>query len=330
MSRPLRIAQPDCLYHVTSRGVRQTDIVRDDEDRLAFVELLARVVMEKQWTLHAWVLMTNHFHLTVTTPLANLSAGMRELLRPFALRFNRVHGYVGHVFQHRFDAKLVERDTHLLELIRYVPLNPVRCGMVRSPADYPWSSYRATAGFEPAPSWLESKWILAQFHPTDRRVAEMRFREFVSTARDVEYDPHAEAAGGWIIGSLRFRQQVQQWIDASPRSEEQPQRRRLVYADFDALMALVKSELDTSDRDLRCRARGPARKLIADLAHEECGKTLREIGLRLSTSTAAAAKLRAHSRELTLRDSEYAGLRAKLRDELRETNDFGAKLNFQT
>ncbi|HEU4523185.1 MAG TPA: transposase, partial [Thermoanaerobaculia bacterium] len=109
MSRPLRIIRPDCLYHITSRGNRKQDIVRDDGDRAAFVRILADVVIEKRWILHAWVLMTNHIHLVVTTPLSNLSAGMRELLRGYSARFNTVHGLTGNLFHHRFRSKLVER-----------------------------------------------------------------------------------------------------------------------------------------------------------------------------------------------------------------------------
>ncbi|MFN2239277.1 MAG: transposase, partial [Thermoanaerobaculia bacterium] len=123
---------------------------------------------------------------------------MRDLLSAWASRFNKLHRRVGHLFQHRFDAKLVERETHLLELLRYVPLNPVRCGLVRSPDEWEWGSYRATAGLERAPSWLEVDWTHDQFDPADRPRARSRFREFVSRARDVEYDPHAAAVGGWI------------------------------------------------------------------------------------------------------------------------------------
>ena len=172
MARPLRYDPPGSIHHITSRGVERRDIVVDDRDRRTFVELLARVVLERQWILHSWVLMTNHLHLVVETPISNLSEGMRDLLGDFASWFNRVHRRVGHLFQHRFDSKAVERETHLLELIRYLPLNPVRCGLVRDPAEWEWGSYRATAGLALEPSWLETGWTLDQF---DRATGSGRF-----------------------------------------------------------------------------------------------------------------------------------------------------------
>ena len=314
MSRPLRYTDPGGIYHVTSRGNEKQDIVRDDEDRLAFVELLARVALERQWIVHAWVLMTNHLHLVVTTPLANLSEGMHDILGTHASRFNVVHSRVGHLFQHRFDAKVVERETHLLELTRYVPLNPVRCGLVQTPAEWPWSSYRATAGFEPSPVWLDVTWILAQFHPTDRRLAQTQFREFVSAARDVEYDPWGEAVGGWILGSPEFCEQMQRWIDTKSRSAEHPfGQRGVVLPRLEDLIDIVKSELGLQEDDLFRSSHDGARKLIADLGNDECGETFQAIALRLGTTRWGAGKLRARSRELLVKDLEYAELLGRIR-----------------
>lgn len=318
MSRPLRYTNPDGMYHVTSRGNEKQDIVLNDADRLAFVELLARVVVEREWSLHAWVLMSNHVHLVVTAPHANLSDGMRDILGIHASRFNVVHERVGHLFQHRFDAKLVERETHLLELSRYLPLNPVRCGLVQTPVEWPWSSYRATAGFEPVPSWLDVRWTLAQFHPTDRRKAQKEFREFVSAARDVEYDPHSEAVGGWILGSPEFCDRVQRWIDSKKWSAEHPfEQRSFTRPLLEDLIAIVKNELGIEEDELFRRRRGWARKLIADLGHDECGKTFAPISERLRTTRWGAAKLRERSRELLATDSGYAQLHERVRKALR-------------
>lgn len=317
MSRPLRYTDPGGIYHVTSRGNEKQDIVRDDKDRLAFVELLARVALERKWIIHAWVLMTNHLHLVLTTPLANLSEGMHDLLGIHASRFNAVHGRVGHLFQHRFAAKLVERETHLLELTRYVPLNPVRCGLVPTPAEWPWSSYRPTAGFEPTPVWLDDTWTLAQFHPTDRRMAQLRFREFVSAARDVEYDPWGEAVGGWILGSPAFCERIQLWIDTKSRSAQHPfGQRKLVLPRLEQLIDIVKKELRLQEEDLLRTTHDGARKLIADLGNDECGETFKAIGVRLGTTRWGAGRLRARSRELLVTDPEYAALLSRIRHEL--------------
>ena len=107
--------------------------------------------------------MTNHYHCVVETPDANLSKGMRQLNGVYTQSINRRHRLVGHPFQGRFKAILVERDAYLLELTRYVVLNPVRAAMVSQAGDWPWSSYRAMVGQEPAPAWLQTDWVLGQF-----------------------------------------------------------------------------------------------------------------------------------------------------------------------
>ena len=151
MSRPLRPEVPGAIWHITSRGNERHSIFVDEEDRERFLALLGKVAADFNWRCYAFVLMGNHYHLMVETPEATLSRGMRQLNGVYTLGFNRRHGRVGHLFQGRFKAILVERESHLLELIRYVALNPVRAGLVAAPQEWKWNSYRATAGFEPGP-----------------------------------------------------------------------------------------------------------------------------------------------------------------------------------
>ena len=162
MSRPLRIEFPDALYHVTARGDRREDIYEDDQDRQAFLLILERVITQLNWTCYAWCLMDNHYHLLIQTPDGNLSKGMRQLNGVYTQASNRRHRRVGHLFQGRFKAILVDSDAYLLELARYVVLNPVRAGRVKKPADWTWSSYRASVGLEPAAPWLAVDGLLAQ------------------------------------------------------------------------------------------------------------------------------------------------------------------------
>ena len=178
MARPLRIEFPGALYHVTARGDRREPIVEDDTDRFKFLGVLAEVVQQFTWRCHAYCLMTNHYHLVVGTPEANLSKGMRQLNGVYTQACNRRHRRTGHVFQGRFKAILVDQDNYLLELTRYVVLNPVRAGMVKHPRQYPWSSYRAMVGQAPAPPWLATDGLLAQFG-SRRASARRRYSEFV-------------------------------------------------------------------------------------------------------------------------------------------------------
>src|SRR5215831_18440496 len=107
--------------------------------------------------------MPNHYHLLIETPQPNLARGMRHLNGVYTQRFNRRHGRAGHVFQGRYKAIVVQKDVHLLELCRYVVLNPVRAGLVEKVGEWLWSSYRATAGHRSPPAWLRVEWLLAQF-----------------------------------------------------------------------------------------------------------------------------------------------------------------------
>lgn len=126
MARPLRIELENGLYHVTSRGWQRWDIVRDDVDRESWLELLERVARRCGWRVFAWVLMTNHWHLFPRTPQPNLSAGMHDLNSGYASRYNRRHQRVALLFQGRFQAILVEDESHAAGLSRYIHLNPVR------------------------------------------------------------------------------------------------------------------------------------------------------------------------------------------------------------
>jgi putative transposase len=149
-----------------------------DSDRLLFLEVLRLCVERFGWFVHAHVLMGNHYHLLVETPRPNLARGMRQLNGVYALRFNRRHGRWGHLFGHRYKAILIERETHLLEVARYVVRNPVRAGLCPSPLDWPWSSCRATAGVTARPAFLTVDWLLEQFGP-DRDRASRAYRRFV-------------------------------------------------------------------------------------------------------------------------------------------------------
>ena len=178
MSRPLRLELCGGLYHVTSRGDRREDIYADSTDREVWLDTLAQCCERYNWAIHAWCQMSNHYHLVIETAEANLSAGMRQLNGVYTQKVNRRHQRVGHVFQGRFKAILVERDSYLLELGRYVVLNPVRAGMVKHVRQWKWSSYHAMAGTAPCPAWLHTDWLLGQFGASRaRQIA--RYIEFV-------------------------------------------------------------------------------------------------------------------------------------------------------
>ena len=179
MSRPLRLEFCGALYHVTSRGDRREAIYEDDEDRERFLQILGRVVLDFNWICHAYCLMDNHYHLLIETPDGNLSKGMRQLNGVFTQASNRRHGRGGHLFQGRYKAIVVDADTYLLELARYIVLNPVRAGMVADPGEWPWSSYRAMLGQASCPPWLAVGGLLSLFAKR-RSTAVQRYVRFVA------------------------------------------------------------------------------------------------------------------------------------------------------
>ena len=224
MARPLRIEFEGAVYHVTSRGDERRGIFLDDTDRAEFLKILEDVVSRFGWLCHAYCLMTNHYHLLIETPDANLSRGMRHLNGVYTQRFNRTHKRVGHVMQGRFKSILVEKDSYLLELSRYVVLNPVRAKMVRSAKDWKWSSYRATAGYEAPKQFVEVEWILSQFS-ADTTEAASQYRRFVRQGQGAEI--WSELRGGILLGSEQFVQDLTPRLREIEHQREIPRSQRL-------------------------------------------------------------------------------------------------------
>jgi len=161
MSRQNRVQTADGLYHSGTRGIRRLPVFVDDDDRHLFLAILGDVVKRFEWECRAYCLMTNHYHLAIRTPEPNIGAGMHRLNGLYAQAFNRRHGFKGHLFEERYWSGVIETDDHALSLMRYVVLNPVRAGMCLLPHQWPWSSYRATAGLEAAPAFLDLRWLAA-------------------------------------------------------------------------------------------------------------------------------------------------------------------------
>jgi len=205
MARPLRIEFSGAVYHITSRGNERKAIFRDDQDRKMFLTTLEDVTHRYNWLCHAYCLMENHYHVLIETPDGNLSIGMRQLNGVYTQRFNMRHGRVGHLFQGRFKAVLVQKDSHLLEACRYVVLNPVRAKRVQRPEQWAWSSYGATAGWRKPPACLVTDWVLSQFG-SERKKAEAAYRKFVRDgigAESIWKDVRAQS----VLGEGDFHRQ---------------------------------------------------------------------------------------------------------------------------
>ncbi|HEU4889216.1 MAG TPA: transposase [Thermoanaerobaculia bacterium] len=319
MARPLRIEFPDALYHVTSRGNEQRDIFRDDVDREMFLTFLGKAVKRFGWSVTAWVLMTNHFHLVIQTPDPNLSRGMHWLNGSYAGWFNRRHKRSGHLFQGRFHGVLVEKENYFRELLRYVVLNPVRANMVARPEDYRWSSYRSTAGLEAADGWLDISSILDLFDD-DPTIARGQYQEFVLAKLDSSECLWDNAFNGIYLGTEAWAKSMRTMVESRPRSTDHPRAHRAVgRPKMATIVSAVAHVVGKSADNLREMRGGPLRRLVAWIGWHEGLVTLRSIAasLRLRSEGYVSNMIRRCEQEfgrnpdlLTQLDLSLASLRA--------------------
>ena len=226
MARPLRVQFPGASYHITSRGNDRMPIFADDQDRLKFLSLLREVTRRFGWSVSAWVLMTNHFHLVVTTPHPNLCKAMHWLNTSYVGYYNRRHKRKGHLIEGRFDGRLIDSSTYMAEVLRYTVLNPVRANMCVRPEDYAWSSYRATVGLEPAPDWLDIHAALSWFGG-ESELGRANYQDAVAMigCEDRLWD---KLVNGIFLGSEEWALEMRKKVEEKPRSSEHPAKQRAI------------------------------------------------------------------------------------------------------
>jgi len=227
MARPLRIEFSGALYHVTSRGNAKKAIFKDEEDRRLFLHTLAAVTKRFNWLCHAYVLMINHYHVIIETPDGNLAHGMRQLNGVYTQTFNRRHRRIGHLLQGRYKAILIQKDSHLLEVCRYVVLNPVKAKLVQSPKEWPWSSYRATAGIEKPHACLTTAWILSQFGVREG-VAQGRYKNFVREGME-RASIWKQVKGQVLLGEDAFTERFKNYLKGHEAIKEIPRSQRFLH-----------------------------------------------------------------------------------------------------
>ena len=245
MARPLRIEFDGAVYHITSRGNAREPVFITDANRSVFLDILKKTCKRFNWFCHAYCLMDNHYHLVIETPDGNLSKGMRQLNGIYTQTFNKRQQRVGHVFQGRYKALLIEKESYLLQVSRYVVLNPVRAKMVQSPEEWGWSSYRGTAGLEkPHPS-LTTDWILKQFDK-QRESARKSYKEFVMSGIGNE-SIWKEVKSQSLLGGEVFIKKLISCVKGKEEIKEIPRRQR--YIERPGLDALFKKSLEITKRE---------------------------------------------------------------------------------
>lgn len=224
MARPLRVQYPGATYHVTTRGNDKGRIFLGEDDREKYLEILETIFSRHKVRCHAYCLMDNHLHLLVETPEGNLAQAMKEVNGTYTGYFNWRHGKCGHLFQGRYKAVLIQKESHLLEVARYVVLNPVQAKMVEVPQEWRWSSYRAMTGEVEPPGFLETGAILSRFH-SDPLAARQAFVSFITEGMGRD-SPFLEMKGGLVLGDPPFIKEIQTMVEEGKSREDFPRRQR--------------------------------------------------------------------------------------------------------
>jgi REP element-mobilizing transposase RayT len=300
MGRPLRIEYAGALYHITARGNERKRIFLDGKDRKKFLGILADYHDRYGILIHSYVLMNNHYHLILETPRGNLLKVMHGLNGGYTGYFNRKYGRTGHLFQGRYKGIIVDKDSYLIPLSRYVHLNPIRAGVVERPEQYRWSSYPGYIGRGKQQEWVEYSWILSQFG--SRRIrANRKYKKYTEEALKNKVEgPFKSLRSQVILGGEEFVKGIKRMLAGKALSQEIVERKRLIeYPLLDEVMKEVAKAFRVDGEAIRRkgdRANTPRRVALylaqryTGLGNEEIGEIFG--GIHYSAVSKASGRLR--------------------------------------
>ncbi len=314
MARPLRIEFPGAFYHVINRGQSRRDIFLEDQGRLSFLELLGELVRLWKVEVYAYCLMSNHYHLLLSTPRAGLARAMRHLDGVYTQKFNRVHHRDGPLFRGRYKAILVDAEEHFLSVVRYIHHNPVAAGLVTDMDRYRWSSHRGYINKKQCPVWLNADAGLSRFHG---------LREYQRFMHDtIEKEIEEFYRGRYqkpILGSKSFIEQALERLGDKARvHSEIPESRKVFAPEIGAIVVATAREYGKTVAELRKRGTGnEARTMAVYLSRELAGHRQAEIGEAVGlekTSSVSSAYLR--MKAMIAKESRLARRAARIKEAL--------------
>jgi REP element-mobilizing transposase RayT len=282
MARPLRIQFPGGVYHVTARGNDRRPIFEDDDDRGRFLVVLASTVARYHVLCHAYCLMGNHYHLLLETPEGNLSAAMRQVNGVYTQRFNRRHERCGHLLQGRFGAQLVAGAAYVLEVCRYIVLNPVREGLVTHPRQWRWSSFGATAGETIAPGFLTLDWVRALAGARTPGEAGAQYTAFIEAGIDEDEVPLERFRSRVAVGDESLLTKLGEEWGRVTATVEIPRAQRFA----------GRPSLGDLFRGVRSKTERNARAIVAVREH---GYRIREVAAFLGCHYATISRVLTHT-----------------------------------
>ncbi len=308
MARQVRLEFEGALYHVTARGNGRHAIYKDDRDRIRFLELLARESTQQHWRCYAYCLMDNHYHLLLETPEPNLSRGMRRLNGVYTQTMNRRHHRVGHLLQGRFKSILVDKESYLLELCRYIVLNPVRAKAVAKPEEWPWSSYAATAGRRRAPDWLAVPEVLGLFGKSER-VAQLAYRQFVREGMG-QPSPWSQERGQIFLGDEAFLEQVGRRLRGKRLANVPAAQTRPTRLTPKEVLGRVGTVYGLASTGVVSRAHPEAYQCAVWLLRRAANESLREVAQRFGVSQSRVSHIQRSMESGVLTRQQRRAMRA--------------------
>ena len=316
MPRQARIDAPGAVHHIIIRGIEQTAIFVDDQDRENFIERLSELLSESQTPCYAWALMSNHAHLLLRTGSLAVAWIMRRLLTGYALRFNRRHRRHGHLFQNRYKSILCEEDRYLQQLVVYIHLNPVRSGIVadsKALKAYPFTGHSALMGKALRP-WQDAPYVLTLFgeRVSDaRRNLQRQMAKWAAKGRRPELTGGGliRSSGGWhavkeayrqgirlasderLLGSSAF---VERTLKAAGETYDRRMRLHSAGIDLSALIEAVCRHFGIEEKELSCPTKqvkiARARALIGYMATQDLSSSGSEVARRLNIDRSAVSR----------------------------------------
>jgi len=296
MGRQLRIEYPGAHYHVTSRGNERKDVFKSQKDREQFLRYLESAVSRYDAVIHAYCLMSNHYHLLLETPAGNLSKIMQHINGAYTNYFNVKRKRSGHLFQGRYKAIVIEADEYAQQLSRYIHLNPVRSNMVAKPEEYRWSSYSEYIGIRKSPEWLLTSFILDNFGKGEECFR--NYRKFVEELLDRAYEsPFGRVVASTILGSENFVSELtEKHVDGRQRDRELSAARKLMTKP--SLQAILEAVKDISSK------RRVTKNAGIYLCHKYSGAGLKEIGEKFGIKESAVSQASGRFVQALERDKE--------------------------
>ena len=316
MSRPLRVEYENAFYHVISRGHRRENIFRNDGDRNKFLNKLSIAAERLQLKIHAYVLMSNHYHLLIETPQANITKAMHDINAGYSNWYRTKYRLIGSIFQGRYKAIVVEKDEYLLVLSAYIHLNPVRAGIVKNPEEYIWSSYGSYIGKNRPPSFLYISEILAEFK---NRSA---YRQYVVGFMEGEKGIAPEDVYGRnsFLGSDGFIRQALRGFRGGKRNDgEVNDEKALRQVNADNVLEVMVTTFHIDEDTISSRKKGNVyRKMFIYMLRKHTDLTLKQIGGMLGMKYRSVAELERYFIDELTKKKEMQKMAVRVEKDLRK------------